>query len=422
MHYLTISFTHKNSTLEIREKLAFADDEKGTCLAKITDHSAVNEAILISTCNRMEVFCSCSSVIDATEHLFTLLAERSGISLEELEGRADVFEDQGAIHHLFSVASSLDSMVVGETQIAGQLKDAYRFAKTHGYCGQKISRAIHRAFKCAAEVRSLTDISSKPVSVASVAVDKAKQQFPDLEHARALVIGAGEMSVIITKHLMSNNADVVLINRTRAKAEAIAEETGCRVGDYEELEKLINECHLLFTSTGSTDPIITREMVHPCSFERHWFDIAVPRDIDNFKYDGITCYQVDDLKSIINENIMLREDEAKAAYVIVGRYTIEFFDWLKTLSVEPMIKEIYHRAFKAAAEETERVIGKGFIPPEYEAALRKSNEQTLKRFLHEMTAKMRDVSGETKSDIAIESLKFLLDIEDEDLFAAGEAE
>jgi glutamyl-tRNA reductase len=422
MHYLTISFTHKNSTLEIREKLAFADEEKGVFLAKITDHSVVNEGILISTCNRMEIFCSCSSVIDATEHLFTLLAERSGISLEELEGRADVFEDQGAIHHLFSVASSLDSMVVGETQIAGQLKDAYRFAKEHGFCGQKISRAIHRAFKCAAEVRSVTDISSKPVSVASVAVDKAKQQFPELEKARALVIGAGEMSVIITKHLLSNNADVILINRTRAKAEEIAEETGCKVADYEELEQLINECHLIFTSTGATEPIIRKKMVHPCSFERHWFDIAVPRDIDNFEYEGITCYQVDDLKSIINENIMLREDEAKAAYVIVGRYTIAFFDWLKTLSVEPMIKEIYHRAFQAAAEETERVIGKGFIPKEYEAALRKSNEQVLKRFLHEMTAKMRDVSGETKSDIAIESLKFLLDIEDEDLFAAGEVE
>ena len=421
MHYLTISFTHKNSTLEIREKLAFPEHDKGACLAKITEHGAVNEAILISTCNRMEIFCSCSSVIDATEHLFTLLSERSRISLEELEGRADIFEDQGAIHHLFSVASSLDSMVVGETQIAGQLKDAYRFAKQHGYCGQKITRAVHRAFKCAAEVREATDISSRPVSVASVAVDKAKQQFPELERARALVIGAGEMSVIITKHLLANRADVTLVNRTRSKAEAIAKETGCKVADYRDLERLINECQLLFTSTGALDPIITEEMVRPCGFERYWFDIAVPRDIDHFDFDGITCYQVDDLKSIINENIMLREDEAKAAYVIVGRYTMAFFEWLKTLSVEPMIKEIYRRAFEAASRETERVIARGFIPSAYEEQLRKANEQALKRFLHDMTAKMRDVSGETKSDIAIESLKFLLDIEDEDLFAAGGA-
>ena len=417
MHYLTISFTHKNSTLAIREKLAFSDDEKGTFLKRANEHATLNETILISTCNRMEVFSSCSSVIDATEHLFTLLAEHSGLSLEELEGRADIFEDQGAIHHLFSVASSLDSMVIGETQIAGQMKDAYRFAKERGYCAHKISRAVHYAFKCAAEVRSVTDISSKPVSVASVAVDKAKQQVPDFKGTQALVIGAGEMSVIITKHLMTHGADVVLINRTRSKAEEICKETGCRVDDYEQLENLLNASELLFTSTGSEEPIIVKEMVQPCEFERYWFDIAVPRDIDSFDYDGVTCYRVDDLKCIIDENIMLREDEARAAYVIVGRYTIEFFDWLKSLSVEPMIKEIYRRAFAAAAEESERVLAKGFIPAEYEAALRKANEQTMKRFLHTMTAKMRDVSGETKSDIAIESLKFLLDIEDEDLFA-----
>jgi glutamyl-tRNA reductase len=117
---------------------------------------------------------------------------------------------------------------------------------------------------------------------------------------------------------------------------------------------------------------------------------------------------------------MLREDEAREAYVIVGRYTIGFFDWLKTLSVEPMIKEIYRRAFDAASQETARVISKGFIPKEYEAQLQKSNEQAMKRFLHDMTSKMRDVSGQTKSDIAIESLKFLLDIEDEDLLIQKE--
>jgi glutamyl-tRNA reductase len=420
MHYLTVSFTHKNSTLAIREKLAFSEEEKGRFLGRINQHPTLNESILISTCNRMEIFCSSSSVVDATEHLFLLLAEHSGLSLEELEGRADVFEDQGAIHHLFSVASSLDSMVVGETQIAGQLKDAYRFSKTNGYCGNKIARAVHYAFKCAAEVRSVTDISSKPVSVASVAVDKAKQQVPEFKGTRALVIGAGEMSVIITKHLMTHGADAVLINRTRSKAEEICKETGCRVEDYAALGNLLNSCELLFTSTGSEEPIITEEMVRPCSFERYWFDIAVPRDIDSFDYEGVTCYRVDDLKCIIDENIMLREDEARAAYVIVGRYTIEFFDWLKSLSVEPMIKEIYRRAYTAAAEETQRVISKGFIPKAYEAQLQKASEQAMKRFLHEMTTKMRDVSGETKSDIAIESLKFLLSIEDEDLFIQKE--
>ena len=420
MHYLTISFTHKNSTLAIREKLAFTDAEKEAFLTRANEHAALNESILISTCNRMEIFSSCSSVVDATEHLFLLLAEHSSLSLEELEGRADVFEDQGAIHHLFSVASSLDSMVIGETQIAGQLKDAYRFSKAKGRCAHKIARAVHFAFKCAAEVRAVTDISSKPVSVASVAVDRARQDISDLQGVKALVIGAGEMSVIITKHLMTHGADVILINRTRSKAEEICRETGCRVEDYAALESLVNQCKLLFTSTGSEEPIITEEMVYPCDFQRYWFDIAVPRDIDSFDAEGVTCYRVDDLKCIVDENIMLREDEARAAYVVVGRYTIEFFDWLKTLSVEPMIKEIYRRAFEAASQETQRVLEKGFIPKTYESELKKANEQAMKRFLHDMTARMRDVSGQTKSDIAIESLKFLLGIDDEDLLIQKE--
>ena len=415
MHYVTISFTHKNSTLAIREKLAYPDEHKAACLSKLNSHPSINESILVSTCNRMEIFCSCSSVLDATEHIFTQLAERSGISLEELEGRADVFEDQGAIHHLFSVASSLDSMVIGETQIAGQLKDAYRFSHSHGFCGQKVSRAVHYAFKCAAEVRSVTNISAKPVSIASVAVAKAKQEVSDLSGKKTVIIGAGEMTGIIAKHLLANGAKVTIMNRTRSKAEEIAQECGCDVREFEELEDAVNEYELLFTSTGSQRPIINNSMIKPCSFPRFWFDIAVPRDVDCGCIEGVRVYQVDDLKSIVSDNITEREKEAKASYVIVGRHTIAFFEWLKSLSVEPMIKELYKRAHDAAALETERVISKGFIPEEYEAQARKMSEQAIKRFLHEMTAKMRDVSEQTKSDILIESMKFLLGDEGENL-------
>ncbi len=415
MHYLTISFNHKNTTLAIREKLAYQDSELDGCLSKINDHPAVNEALLLSTCNRMEVFTSCSSVMDASEHIFTLLSERSGISLQELEGRADVFEDQGAIHHLFTVASSLDSMVVGETQIAGQLKDAYRFSHAHGHCAQKISRAVHYAFKCAAEVRNVSDISSKPVSVASVAVAQAKQMLDTLQGHTALVIGAGEMSVIIAKHLLAGGADVTLVNRTRSKAEEIGSELGCKVADFDELESLLHTHTMLFTSTGSQEPIITDSLVRERTEERYWFDIAVPRDIELDDRDGIHLFRVDDLKEIVNENITMREDEAKACYVVVGRYTMEFFDWIKSLSVEPMIKELYMRAHEAAVEETERAVNKGFIPKEYRDQAQKMSEQALKRFLHGMTKRIRDVSGQTKSDILVDSMKFILGEEGENL-------
>ena len=409
MHYLTISFTHKNSTIEIREKLSFSEDSQlKECLTKLNASNFIHESILISTCNRFEVFVSCSSIMGATEHIFKLLTERSTINIEELEGRADIFDDQGAIHHLFSVASSLDSLVVGETQIAGQLKDAFRFSYDNGYCGQKLSRAMHYAFKCAAEIRNLTNISSKPVSIASVAVAKLRGILKDLEGKKALVIGVGEMSEITAKHLISNGVEVCIINRTREKAQELAISCGAKVKDFGELPKLINEYEILFTATSSKEPIITDEIIVNQDFKRYWFDMALPRDISFSHGENINLYVIDDLKSIVSENITIREDEAKRSYAIIGRQTIQFYEWLRTLSVEPLIKDIYEYAQIAAQKETQRVLSHGYIPKEYEKELLKMNQQVLKRFLHEITHKIRCISGESNADTMIESLKFLL--------------
>jgi len=280
MHYLNISFTHKNSTLEIREKLSYPDEKDlHGCLQKLRSCEAIHEAILISTCNRMEVLCSCGDTAEATDHIFHMLSSRAGISIEELEGRADVFDDSSAIHHLFSVASSLDSMVVGETQIVGQLKDAFRFSYDNGYCDKKLAHAMKSAFKCAATVRNSTDISSKPVSMASVAVAKLKASIESIEGKKALIIGVGEMSEITAKHLIASGADVYIMNRTYHKAERLAQECGAKVMAYSKLKEALNEFEILYTATSSYEPIITDALIEPCDFDRYWFDLAMPRDI-----------------------------------------------------------------------------------------------------------------------------------------------
>ena len=409
MHYLIISFSHKNSTMEVREKLSYKDDKsKVGCLTKLNSGEAINESILISTCNRMEVFCSCNDVSSATQHIFEMLTARSGISIDELEGRADIFDDSSAIHHIFTVASSLDSMVIGETQIAGQLKDAFRFSYDNGFCGQKLARSMHHAFKCAAKVRNATDISSKPVSIASVAVAKLKSVLDSVEGKKALVIGVGEMSEITAKHLISNGADVYIMNRTKDKAFALAQECGTKVLDMDQLPHIINEFEILFTATSASEPIITDEIIKPCDFDRYWFDMALPRDISYHKGERINLYVIDDLKTIVDENKGLREDGARKAHGIIGRSTVEFFEWLDTLNIEPMIKEIYEKAFEAAKIESDRVINNGYIPKEYEAQVHKMGEQVIKRFLHDMTSKMRDVSEDSKSDMVTSALQFLI--------------
>lgn len=416
MHYLNISFSHKNSTLDVREKLSYKDDNATRgCLTKLNSGEAINESILISTCNRMEVFCSCSDISEATKHIFEMLAARSGVSIDELEGRADIFDDSSAIHHIFSVASSLDSMVVGETQIAGQLRDAFRFSYDNGFCSQKLARAMHHAFKCAAKVRNATDISSKPVSIASVAVAKLKSVLDSVEGKKALVIGVGEMSEITAKHLLSSGADVYITNRTKQKAEKLATECGAKVLDMQDLQKAVNEFEILFTATSSPEPIITDEIIKPCDFERYWFDMALPRDINYHKGDRINLYVIDDLKNIVDENMGLREDSARKAHGIIGRSTVEFFEWLNTLNIEPMIKEIYQKAFEAARIESDRAIKKGFIPKEYEEQAYKMTQQALKRFLHQMSSKMRSVSEESKADMLTSAVQFLIEKDRSDM-------
>jgi glutamyl-tRNA reductase len=399
MHYLTISFTYKNSDLEVREKLTYPTDKNVEgCLKKLIASDIISEVILISTCNRMEIFSSCSDVEEARKHIFEMLSQRAAISVDELESRADTYDDSSAIHHIFKVASSLDSMVVGETQIAGQLKDAFRFSYDKGYCNKKIARAIRSAFKCAAQVRNSTDISSKPVSVASVAVSKLKSILDDLNDRKTLIIGVGEMSEITAKHMISAGADVYIMNRTKEKAEALASECGAKVIEYGQLDKAINEFEIIFTATSSNIPIITNDMIDLCNFQRYWFDLAVPRDI-SCSYTGmINLYTVDDLTTIVDENKSQREKEARKAHSIVGRSVVEFFEWLDTLNIEPMIKEIYEKAYEVAKIESSRVCKKGFIPKKYEVEARKMAEQTLKRFLHDMTTRMRDAAGEPKSD------------------------
>lgn len=410
MHYLLISFSHKNSTLAQREKLAFVDDVvKKQMLEAINAHPNIDESMILSTCNRIEVYCSCSHVEEATSYLLESLAKHSKSSIEELKLRADILDDYGAIHHLFSVASSLDSMVVGETQIAGQLKDAFRLAYEGGYCSVKLSRALQSAQKCAAEVRNVSDISSRPVSVASVAVAKARECVGGFQGKKALVIGSGEMSVITCKHLRAGGAEVCVMNRTRSKADEIAKECGGNSRPFEEIKEAINEYPLLFTSTGSLSPIISEEMIQSCLFERYWFDMAVPRDIEcETSTWGIHLYQMDDIKEIVSSNIAMREDEARASFVLVSAHANAFFEWLKALSIEPLIKNVYRRAYSSAKEETSRVIENDFIPKEYEYALEKATTQALKRFLHPITDRMRHSSDPLRVDALIEALSFLM--------------
>ncbi len=416
MQYLVISFSHKNTDLPTREKLALSDEAKRDRVAKeILQSPFVNEVIILSTCNRVEVITSVKDPFKGSDHILTTLSQASQISFDELEGRADIYEDNGAIHHIFSVASGLDSLVIGETQISGQLKDAYKEAYEKGYCSQKLGRVMHYAFKCAAEVRNSTDISKNPVSIASAAVNMAQELLGGLGGYTALVLGAGEMGTLAVKHLLNHGCNVILIGRDEEKTKNVASKISenIRVETTKNLKNLINRYRLFFTATSSKTPVITKDMIEVCDFERIWFDMAVPRDIEECEIERLKIFAVDDLKQIVDKNIAFREEQAKVAYKIVGHYTKEFFKWLQSLEIEPIIKEIRQRAKDAALEELQKAIKKGYLPKELEKSTEKLLHNAFNRFLHNPTKKIKSIADEPSADTIVEAIKFFFDIEDD---------
>lgn len=418
MHYLIISFTHKNTDISVREKLSFANDEiRRNFSEKLQQNQCINENIILSTCNRVEMITSVSSCDEAVACILKELSGFSGIAKEELESRADIYEDNGAIHHLFSVASSLDSLVIGETQIVGQLKDAFKFSAENGHCSQKLSRALHHTFRCAATVRASTDISKNPISVSSVAVSKAKDILGTLENRTAVLIGAGEMSALAGKHLVANGVNVIIVNRNIEKAQELAVELGekATAQSYALLKELLNKHTLLFSATGAPHTVITNDMVEAREFERYWFDIAVPRDIDECDIDGVNIYAVDDLEEIVAKNLSLREEQAKVAFSIVGRSTMEFFKWLQTLSIDPIIKELRNKAKECSIKEISRSVKKGYIPPEYEETVEKILHCAFNAFLHTPTKKLKELAEKPEADTLVQSIQEIFDMDEESI-------
>ncbi len=417
MHYLTLSYTHKNTCISTRERLAFNDDESlKRFYEKILALEQVNEVLIVSTCNRVEIFASVNKIDGVDEIVLAELTQHKELSPKDLVDKGEIHKDVDAVRHLFRVASSLDSVVVGETQIVSQIKNSFAFAYENGYCGQKIARVMHNAFRCSAAVRSATGISKNPVSVASVAVAKAKEIFDgNLGGYTAVVIGAGEMGELTIKHLAKAGANIILINRDIEKAHRIAhdiDEVTVTVEPFSELKSIVNHYRLLFSATGSSTPIIDEHTVEKTTFKRYWFDIAVPRDIADIGFENIEICSVDDLKDILDKNIKEREKSAKVAYKIVDEFTQDFFKWLQTLSVDPLIKEIRAMAKECSINELDKAIKKGYIDKEQREKVEKILHQAFNSFLHQPTMKLKNISEQPQADTVVQSIQLFFGLKE----------
>ena len=448
MAYMSVSFTHKNTDITVREKLSFSNDvRKKEILRLLASNSAIEECLVLSTCNRVEIFTVVSDFDEAQKFVLLALSRVSGVSYDELAERADIYEDYGAIHHLFAVAASLDSLVVGETQIVGQLKDAYKFAMQNARAGAQIARAIDEALKCAARIRNQTEISKNPISVSSVAVAMAKDRLGSLQGADAVVVGAGEMSELACKHLLASGANITILNRNLAGAQRLAasllgensldakncadenpgtgknsdglnsgnvanfagenpkddkNSTACansfaqvqsriKIDSLDNLKKYLNVNSLFFSATGSQEPVITDTLLEPQGFKRYFFDIAVPRDVELSQSEDIEVYSVDDLEEIVKKNLLLREEQAQIAYSIVAKCTNEFFKWLRAAASTPIIKALRQSAKQVAELELAKALKKGYLKHSDAEEARKLIHQVFKAFLHAPTVNLKNL-------------------------------
>jgi len=414
VYYQVVSFNYKKCSLEQRESIAFkSEDEVKTFLNTLTDFDFILEAFVVNTCNRVEIVVASRDNFATYHAILGILSKTKGMNFYELEKSALRFEENDAVEHFFNVVSSLDSMVVGEAQITGQVKDAFRVSFKNGTAGKELNRLLSYAIKCAAEIRNSTNISEHPISIASVAVAQAEDELNSLSGMVGVVIGSGEMGKLATKHLLRAGADVLLVSRTKEHAQELANELGenVKVGDYEKIPIYINKYRLLFTATSSKEPIITNNMVEEKKINRLWFDMAIPRDIDkSINIDRVKTYYIDDLQEISKNNHALRREQAVIATDIVQKHKKEFLKWLQTLAVEPVIKQIRLNIKNIVKQEVLRVTKKGHLPKESSDNLEYMALQLFDKFLHNPTKKMRELSKESEGTVAINAIKEIFNV------------
>lgn len=384
--------SHHTAPVELREKLASCGADPLDGLVAL---EGVKEGLFVSTCNRVEFLMVDDESRNPDEggaagRLTGLLGELSGLSEAEITPSLYLKTDRAAVQHVFRVASSLDSMVIGEPQILGQIKDAYRRASKVGALGVILNRLMHKTFSVAKRVRTETGISDHAVSISYAAVELARKIFGDLTGRRVLLVGAGEMAELAAENLIANGvAGLTVANRTLDNALEVARRFEGQAVALTELQTALIDADIVITSTGATLPVITAELVRGTIKPRRRrpqfiIDIAVPRDAEEAvgELENVYLYDIDDLQAVVARNVENRRQEALSAERIVEEEAIKFENWLGTLAVVPTIKSIAARLEDVRRHELDRTLAGLDLSPDQAAALEVMTQAMMKKILH----------------------------------------
>ena len=410
MSIVLVGLNHKTAPVEVRERLAFSDEACAASLHALVDGEVVREGLIVSTCNRVEILAASprQKGEDAVGRLSEFISSTRSVPVELFSGHLYTHADEAAVRHLFRVASSLDSMVVGEPQVLGQVRHAYSLAVEAGTAGRVLHKLVHHALRVAKRVRTETGIAASAVSISFTAVELGRKIFGSLKGATVLLVGAGEMAELAAQHLAGAGAARVLVtNRTYETAQKLAVKFGGEAVEFGALEETLAQADIVICSTGAREYLITPDMAERARARRRnrpafFIDISVPRNVDPAvaKIGNLFVFDVDDLEAVVASNLREREREAERAELIVESEVTQFQQALRALDIGPTVGALKEKLRRIAHEEFERQRNRlGPLTPEQEQAIEQMLMSAVNKISHPVIHRMRrsyDAGEETE--------------------------
>jgi len=413
MPLITLGLNHKTAPIELRERLAFTPQTLPEALSSLKKLDIVEEAAILSTCNRTELYC----VITETEKgqaednadmsLIQWFSHFHGMDGLQLSKHLYLHKHEATIRHAMEVASGLDSMVLGEPQIVGQMKDAYALANKHGTIGHLLGKLYERAFAVSKQVRTDTEIGSNPVSIAFTSVTLAKQIFGDLKDSTVLLIGAGETIELTARHLHSHGIKhMIIANRSVDRAERLAKEFDSEAISLQHISEHLHRCDIVISSTASPLPILGKGTVERALKKRKhepifMVDLAVPRDVEPevAELDDVYLYSVDDLQSVIAQNIQSREEAAEQAGEIIDNQVATFLEWQRSLGAVDVIAEIRQSTQQISQQVLDKAKKQLATGQDAEKVLEFLSHTLTNKFLHQPCTQLRQASQNNQDEV-----------------------
>ncbi|MDO8885939.1 glutamyl-tRNA reductase [Candidatus Oleimmundimicrobium sp.] len=423
MHIIVVGLSHKTAPVEIREKLTFPLQDQEGPLQHLVSYESIAEGVILSTCNRTEIYVLASDLNKGKADILNFLSSFCDLDQDKILNYLYFKHQEKAVHHLFMVVSSLDSMVVGEAQILGQVKDAYQCAFENQATSTIFNRLFRETLSVGKKVRTETGIGENAVSISYAAVQLAKKVFGNLNGHTVLVMGAGEMSELTAQHLMANGVNSVLVtNRTHERAVDLAKKFNGKAIGFDDYHNYLQDADIVISSTGAPHYVIHRDVVAEAMRKRKnkpifFIDIAVPRDIEPEVGElyNVFLYDIDDLQSVVNTNLAERNKEAVKAKRIIDKELNKFISWVNSLEVVPTISALKREAEEIRASETEKILSKmQDISSKDKNLINTLTSAIVNKLLHKPIVSLKESSNRKDGYIYTESARYLFGLNDDE--------